>query len=121
MKVEVELPELPEEYEYTGEYRCPQRGEDYLVYYPPTKTAEVRVASFGFKEQQFLILRKKPTQTDILLERLKQLTADLESGRLEVTAPRKRPCYQQKSDKLSLGDTQFVIDRSEEDAMEDND
>lgn len=30
MKVEVELPELPEGYEYTGEYRKPEMGEEYL-------------------------------------------------------------------------------------------
>ncbi len=35
IKVEMSLPELPEGFEYTGEYRSPKKWENYLGHIPP--------------------------------------------------------------------------------------
>ena len=55
MKIEMELPEPPEGYEYTGEYRRPNKGE----YYQTGPMAAVKESTLNFKYDHHVILRKK--------------------------------------------------------------
>jgi len=54
MKIEMELPEPPEGYEYTGEFRQPRKGE-----YFTDRKGKAGKANCDYKNKCMVILRKK--------------------------------------------------------------
>jgi len=53
-KVTVDMPDLPDGWEYTGEYRLPKKGDHYF-----TAFRGVSKASFSFKNDNQLIVKRK--------------------------------------------------------------
>lgn len=59
MKVEIELPDLPPGYEYTGEYRQARKGETFMICGVLRLWREEDVS-----ESPFIILRRKPNEEE---------------------------------------------------------
>ena len=55
MKVQIELPEPPEGYEYTGEFRVPKKNEWTLL----MESEELICTAIDFQREKRLILREK--------------------------------------------------------------
>lgn len=101
--------EVPEGYEWTGEIRCPAKGELMLSNYLSLKSAKPWEAQFNYTSEQYPILRKaevwKPLTPDMALDcfvnkkkiPLRQASSKIFSRRDDI-----RDIYYSASDNLCI-------------------